>query len=321
MQWALYIVVFLFTSFIAYSLPAVFFGSRSVVLERLQQQTSSSDVPGSDSMHSRGLREDMLRFLGALGRIFSRRSYINTLQKKLIQAQIMMRAEEMIGLTIVLTACIFVFVYLVTKLVFMAVFMSILAALLPGFVVNTKKTKRMNALNTQLPEALAMIANALRAGYSFPQAMFVVSQEMEAPISDEFGRVVRENRLGRPMENVLNDLTERTDNDDLDMVVTALLIQKQVGGNLAEILNKIEHTIRERIRIRLEIRTLTAQQRLSAAIIAFLPFIVVFILLLLNPEYILTLFQTTIGLLVLCTALLLQLFGMVLIRRIVKIEI
>ncbi|HHX77511.1 MAG TPA: secretion system protein, partial [Firmicutes bacterium] len=166
-----------------------------------------------------------------------------------------------------------------------------------------------------------IIANGLRAGYSFPQAMDVVAREMEPPIAEEFNRVIRDNRLGKTMEEALKELTERNDNEDLDMIVTALLIQRQVGGNLAEILDKIENTIRERVRIKGEIKTLTAQQRMSAAIIVLLPFAVTGIIYLMNPDYIMTLFRQPLGLIMVAVALVFQSLGIFMIRKIVNIDV
>ena len=176
-------------------------------------------------------------------------------------------------------------------------------------------------MNQQLPEALSIMSNGLRAGYSFPQAMEVVSREMEPPIAQEFGRVIMENRLGKPMEEALLDLSTRTDNEDIDLAVTAMLIQRQVGGNLAEILDKIEHTIRERVRIKGQIRVMTAQQRFSAMIVLLLPPGMFAIIYVMNPDYILTLVREPIGYLLLGAALLLQIIGVFIISRIVNIEV
>jgi tight adherence protein B len=133
--------------------------------------------------------------------------------------------------------------------------------------------------------------------------------------------VIWENRMGKTLEEVLHNLGERVGSEDLNLVITALLIQKQVGGNLAEILDNISHTIRERIKIKNEIKTLTAQGRLSAVIIMMLPLGVVCFLLMVNPEYMLGLVRETLGLIMLGLALILQFMGILIIRKIVNIEV
>ena len=136
---------------------------------------------------------------------------------------------------------------------------------------NRRKSGRLNAFNKQLPDTITLIANALRAGSSFLQAIELVVRESRPPISTEFGRVIREVNLGLPFEQALENMVRRVRSDDLELMATAISIQHQVGGNLAEILDSIAFTIRERVRIKGEIRTLTAQQRLSGYVVGFLP--------------------------------------------------
>ena len=143
--------------------------------------------------------------------------------------------------------------------------------MLPRFWLNRRKSGRLNAFNKQLPDTITLIANALRAGSSFLQAIELVVRESRPPISTEFGRVIREVNLGLPFEQALENMVRRVRSDDLELMATAISIQHQVGGNLAEILDSIAYTIRERVRIKGEIRTLTAQQRLSGYVVGFLP--------------------------------------------------
>ena len=148
---------------------------------------------------------------------------------------------------------------------------ALIGFILPRFWLGRRKSGRLNAFNKQLPDTITLIANALRAGSSFLQAMELVVRESRPPISAEFGRVIREVNLGLPFEHALENMVRRVQSDDLELMATAISIQHQVGGNLAEILDSIAYTIRERIRIKGEIRTLTAQQRLSGYVVAVLP--------------------------------------------------
>ena len=205
--------------------------------------------------------------------------------------------------------------------------------LLPGFIgavtgfffpfllVRIKTLKRMQAFNSQLGDALILVANSLRTGYSFMQAIDMVAQEMRPPISTEFARTVKEMNLGVTVENALGNLAKRVDSDDLDLVLTSVLIQRQVGGNLSEVLDNIARTIRERVRIRGEIRTLTAQGRISGIIVSLIPFAMSVFIYLINPEYISVLFTHTLGKLMLGAALAGQIIGAMVIRRIVDIEV
>ena len=149
----------------------------------------------------------------------------------------------------------------------------IIGFMAPRFWLNRRKSGRLKAFNKQLPDTVTLIANALRAGSSFLQAIELVVRESRPPISIEFGRVIREVNLGLPFEQALENMVRRVKSDDLELMATAIAIQHQVGGNLAEILDSIAYTIRERVRIKGEIRTLTAQQRLSGYVVGFLPIV------------------------------------------------
>lgn len=313
---------FLTVVFISLLVYNAMFSSRLAVLNRLQTHTmDDTAIRQVEGDRAKGFREDFLGMLGALGKIFPRTSYLEPIQKKLIQAHIFMRAEEFLGLSFLVGGAVFLLFYLLAGNFLYPLPLGIISLKIPELVVNNKKKRRMEALGQQLPEALGIISNGLRAGFSFPQAMAIVGKEMTAPISEEFNRVIRENRLGKPLEEALSGLTERTDNDDLDMFVTALIIQRQVGGNLAEILDNISHTIRERVKIKGEIKTLTAQGKLSAIIISLLPVFVGTFISIFNPEYMLTLVQDPAGIIFLTVAIILLLVGIYLISKIVNIEV
>ncbi len=156
---------------------------------------------------------------------------------------------------------------------------------LPSFYVRRQQRKRLQRFNDQLSDMLNLMVNGLRAGYSTMQAMEAVSKELPSPISDEFHRVVQEMQLGIPMETAMDNLYRRIPSDDLDFVITAINVQREVGGNLSEILDTISFTIRERVRIKGEIRVLTSQVRTSGTAMALIPIFLVVFLWFLNPEY------------------------------------
>jgi tight adherence protein B len=155
----------------------------------------------------------------------------------------------------------------------------------PRIYVGIRQGQRLKAFENQLADILNLWVNSLRAGYSVPQAMEAVAKEAPAPASDEFKRVVSEFQIGIPMEIALNNMLSRIESEDLDLVFTAVNIQREVGGNLAEILETISHTIRERIRIKGEIQTLTASGRATGTLIGSLPIGLAIFLQLVRPEY------------------------------------
>ncbi len=159
-------------------------------------------------------------------------------------------------------------------------------AFAPGIYVRRQQKLRLQKFNDQLSDMLNLMVNGLRAGYSTMQAMEAVSKELPSPINDEFRRVVQEMQIGIPMETALENLLRRIPSEDLDFVVTAINVQREVGGNLSEILDTISFTIRERVRIKGEVRVLTAQVRTSGSVLSLIPFFLVLILWFLNPEYI-----------------------------------
>ncbi len=165
------------------------------------------------------------------------------------------------------------------------------------------------------------MSNSLRAGYSFLQAMDMVAREMSPPISEEFTSTMKEMSLGSPTETALATLSDRVGSEDLELVVTAVLIQRQIGGNLAEVLDNIADTIRERVKLRREIKTLTAQGRMSGIIIGVLPCALGVFLYAVNPEYISLLFTHPTGRLMVGLAVFGEFIGMLVIRRIIAIEV
>jgi tight adherence protein B len=191
----------------------------------------------------------------------------------------------------------------------------------PRIYVRLRQRRRLNQFNGQLSDAINQIANGLRAGYSVLQAMNSVAEELPPPIAQEFRRVVQEMQLGLGMEQALSNMLRRIDSEDLDLMITAVNVQREVGGNLADILDVIGYTIRERVRIKGEIRTLTAQARLSGYIIALLPVALSLLLLMLNREYMMKLFSNICGWAMVGTGVILIASGAFALSKITNIEV
>ncbi len=195
------------------------------------------------------------------------------------------------------------------------------AVLAPTFFVKLRQKKRLKLVETQLPEVLGIIANSLKAGYSFFQAIELVSHEAEPPLANEFAMVNKEMNLGATTELALENMVQRVGSDDLELVVMAVLIQRQVGGNLSAILESIAETIRERIRIRGEIKSLTAQGRISGLIISVLPVLIAAMIFMINPEYIMPLFVEPLGRAMLAMGIGGQILAVFLINKIINIKV
>ena len=214
-------------------------------------------------------------------------------------------------------------------IVTMLLTMNIANAVLVGFValfgewmyVEYRIKHRRETFTNQLGDCLTMVANAMRAGFSFLQAMELVAKEMEPPISEEFAKVMREMNVGARMEQALEDMDKRVGSPDFSLMVTAVLIQRQVGGSLAQILDTISSTINERIRMRNEVMALTAQGRASGWVLAALPIGLAVLLTFVNPGYLQPLITDPIGRMAIVGALVLELVGFFAIQRIVDIEV
>lgn len=180
--------------------------------------------------------------------------------------------------------------------------------------------RRRKKFTNQLGDMLTMVANALRAGFSFMQAFELISREMDAPMGREVQLVVNEVNLGNTLESALDNMQRRVASPDFELVVTAVLIQRQVGGDLASILDTISETIAERVRMRREVMTLTAQGRASALVVACIPIGLALAISVLNPNYLRPLIETDLGRMFVVAAIVLELVGFIIIRRIVNIQ-
>ncbi len=243
------------------------------------------------------------------------------LKNELSQADIPLRAEEFL-----------MFCFLggfITGLLLFALtgegglfFLGLFAAsfILPLLYIRRAKVQRAMKFNHQLASALATMANSLRVGFSLFQAMKTLADEMPPPLSVEFKRTLQETNLGTHTDQALQNMCDRVKSDDLELVVMAINIQRQVGGNLAEVLDNIAHTIKERVRVQREVKTLTAQGRISGMIIGLLPIFLAGIIFMINPEYMGQLFAHPLGLVILGMGLFSQLIGVMFIRKIVNIS-
>ncbi|KKK92175.1 hypothetical protein LCGC14_2705570, partial [marine sediment metagenome] len=208
-----------------------------------------------------------------------------------------------------------------TLAILLGIVAGVVGYMLPAFYVRMRITRQVRKFNDQLADMLTMVANSLRAGFGLLQALELAAEQSQPPMSTELYRLLRDTRMGSPIETALESMGERVGSYDLDVVITAILIQRSVGSNLSEVLEKVAHTIRERARIQGEINTLTAQKKLSGVVIALMPPAVVLMMMAVSFDYMSVLFTDPVGRFLLLVAIVLDIVGILIIKRIVSVDI
>jgi tight adherence protein B len=230
-----------------------------------------------------------------------------------------MRGEEFLGLWLIVTLAPGGLMLFLGAHPLSAAAMILFGIVIPPMYVQSAKGKRLRKFEKQLGDALLLIANSLRAGFSFLQAMSSISEEMQEPIGKEFALTVREINMGVDMDTALDNMVDRVRSTDLLMTVAAVKIQRQVGGNLLEILVTISSTIKDRLRLKNDIRVMTAQGRVSALIIGLLPVFLALMLMIINPTYLLKFVQKPAGIAMLVVGLIMEIIGFIFVRKVVTI--
>jgi tight adherence protein B len=243
------------------------------------------------------------------------------LTEELAKADLKLRVSEYVFLVVGLVVLLCLVIFLRFHNPVLAMVGIPVGYFLPGFFLKMRQRRRLKAFNGQLGDTIVLLSNALKAGYSFAQAMATIAKSSSPPMADEFNRAVREMNLGVSVDDALQHMVKRIESEDFDLMVTAVQIHRVVGGNLAEILDTIAFTIRERIRIQGEIRTLTAQARASGYIITGLPFALALILTFISPSYITPLFHEWLGYILIGMGLVSIAIGYGIISKITNIEV
>jgi len=264
--------------------------------------------------------KQLSRLTEGLNQVIEGRSFGARIAGQLAQASIKLTVTEYLLLSLVSIVVLTAIAYLIFRN-YVAISGFVIGFFLPRIIVNMTKARRLGKFNDQLGDAINLIVNSLRAGFSMTIAMETVASNMPAPISEEFHRVVLEAGLGISLENALNHMLERVPSQDLDLLVTAVSVQHEVGGNLAEILDTISFTIRERVRIQGEIKTLTAQGEFTGYLLSALPFILTVVISLMSRDYMQPMFTTPCGWIMFGVAFIIIVLGFIIIRRIMKIEV
>lgn len=266
------------------AVAAIFLGGKNEVENRLEEYVGGTavNVPEDEIVTSSG--PDVA---DRLDTALSGRNFFEPTRQKISKADVKLRVSEYVVLIIVSGVIGGIAGYFFGRSnIVLAIVGFVIGLKAPGIYIGMAAGKRVRAFDSQLADTLSLWVNALRSGYSVLQGMEAIATESPPPVSVEFERVVQEVRLGLSVEKALDNMYHRVPSEDLDLVITAVNIQREVGGNLAEVLENISHTIRERIRIKGEIRTLTAQGRISGIIISLLPVALGGLLYMINPEYV-----------------------------------
>ncbi len=295
--------------------------NKQEVVRRRMEAVRKAERRGDVSMGLKLARDEMLSSVPAVHRLMMHWSWSIRLQERISQAGLTMKA----GKLILISACLFLGTTVVVG-IFMPMFpvgllIGICIGLIPYGVVMYLRQKRLRAFEERFPEALDLLGRAVRAGHAFTTGLEMIAKESPDPIASEFRTTFEEQNFGLPLRDALLNMTERIPSIDVRFFVTALLIQKETGGNLAEILDGLARVIRDRFRIYREVRVRTAQGRLTAGILIALPVFMMILLMTMNPNYMGVLFHDPRGVLALTVAGIMQVIGSLVIWKIIHIDV
>lgn len=315
------VLVFLAVFLFAFGLSRSFTATRRRIVQRIETLDPKAKARAkADKKAERKRRDRPDRPRRAGPRIKLRVNFMNNLEAALLKGEFQVSPRDLVLRWLLATLILAVAVFLF-KGIIPAVLLILVSAMGTLVYIRSRGSRRLQRFEEGLHDTLTIVANSLRSGYSFLQALQVVTEDMHGPIQEEFTRVLDEMNVGVPLETALKSMSVRVQSEDFDLIVTAILIQRQVGGNLAEVLDQIAVTIRERVRLKAEVKVLTSQGRMSAIIFLLLPIGIAAFLLMIEPSYFKSMTQSLIGIVMLVMAAIMQGFGYFLIRRIVDIKL
>jgi tight adherence protein B len=310
---------FLFLTYAAFLLASHKADARQALLEQRVAAALQEFDPASDTVVQIS-REDSIGGSPTLRRLLSSLDFIRKLDRTIRQADTKITVSRLLMFCCLAGLLAGLSAYTILNPLFALLF-AFVAAALPILQIAYKRKKRLRKLNEQLPDTLDLLSRSLAVGHAFSESLHQVASEMPAPIATEFRITFEEQKLGLSTKAALDRLTERVPLVDLRLSVTAIQIQRETGGNLAEILEKVAQTIRERFKLMEDFRTMTTSARGSAWILCGLPFAIVFLITALNPEYMTVLLHDYRGHYILATAAALQFLGIVTIKKILNIRV
>jgi tight adherence protein B len=289
--------------------------------KRVQDQLRRLSMIGRDDVDKGILRDKRMSDITFIDRFLAALPFARKMELLLYQAGLNWRVGTLLLLMVLTGAVFFLLFSMLLHRPLLGLVVGIATAFIPYGWVRGQKTKRMNQFSEELPDSLDLMTSALRAGLSFPAALQLVAQESPEPLAQEFAITFDEQNLGLDVKEALINLTERVDSLDLKFFVTAVIIQRETGGNLAEIMESIARIIRERFRILGDVKARTAHGRLTGMILSILPIALGILITMIAPAYMLTFFRDPAGQAMLIVCLVLQVFGYLWIRRVIAIKV
>lgn len=320
----IYSAVFLAVTFFIYAMVLFIPVRRKTLKDKARQYGFRTESRKAEEASEYEEEPERRGFIGWVLRIVSviasRRGFIELFESRLERAGIRIKAPEFIAIHLFVVVAIGMTVYYFSKNLILAAVIIILLALAPFLILNIKTSQRLRQFHEQLPDALQLISGSLKSGYSFNQALTMVVDESKPPLSEEFRRILSEIRMGIPEREALENLSGRIKSEYFEWTVMAINVQREVGGNLAEVMETISTTIRERDRIMNRIKALTSEGKLSAIILIALPIVLGILLMIISREYIGLLFSTKAGLLMLLVSGILMITGIMWILKIIQVK-
>ena len=290
-----------------------------LIKERLANERKAPELAADEELAL--VRDEQLSRIPALDTLLRRSARVGDLQKMLLQAGMDMRAGNFLGFSALSGIAVLILTYIFSKRVEIAWIGLLVGFILPYSYASYKRNKRFERFEELFPEAIDTLARAVRAGHAFTTALEMITSEINEPIAGEFRQLYEEQKFGMPVRDALLNLTDRVPLVDVKFFVTAVMLQRETGGNLAEILDNLSYVIRERFKIQRQVRVYTAQGRLTMALLMGMPPIIVTVMLVLNPSFIQPLFSDPIGHTLLVAGITLQTIGYFVIRKSIRIQV
>jgi tight adherence protein B len=314
--------VFIMVALAAFAVFSLFDQRRArarLIMERLANERKVAESPVEEENALE--RDEQLSQIPALDSLLRRSARVSAIQKTLAQAGMSMRAGNFLALCAFAGIAGAIVAYGFSKRIEIAWVALLVGFLLPYSYASIRRNKRFEKFEELFPEAIDTLARAVRAGHAFTTALEMITNEVSEPVAGEFRQLYEEQKFGMPVRDALLNLTERVPLVDIKFFVTAVMLQRETGGNLAEILDNLSYVIRERFKIQRQVRVYTAQGRLTMALLMGMPPIIVTVMLILNPAFIRPLFSDPIGHTLLVAGITLQTVGYFVIRKIIRIQV
>ncbi len=325
LQAAVPILVFIAVSCIAF-IVGLLLDARSAQARLIRERLAAEHAEGKRETLAL-LRDEMFSRIPAFDTLLRRSERVSRLQVLLDQAGLSIRAGNLLIVCLLVSVLLAAFAYVLAEplpaneILFLTFTAMVLGAVLPYLYVSWRRSRRFQKFETTFPDAIDTLARAVRAGHAFTMALEIVCNELPEPVATEFRKLFEEQKYGMPVRDALLNLTARVPLVDVKFFVTAVMLQRETGGNLAELLDNLSYMIRERFKILRQVRVYTAQGRLTMMLLMAMPPVIVVTMLVMKAEFIQPLFADPVGHIFVAAAITLQTVGYFVIRRIIRVEV